>query len=131
MTLEERREAILENVVVSGDKKWLRHTETADNITGDDENITATGETKASDKNINHSISVMTAILEANGDKYVDNFPISINPFEYNFSRLAEKQFFQNSGRTLDALSNEARVLNPANFMFGTFSNLTFISFTL
>lgn len=42
--------------------------------------------TKADDSSINHSISVMTQILESNGDSYVDNFPISINPFSYNFS---------------------------------------------
>ena len=42
--------------------------------------------TKADDSSINHSISVMTQILESNGDSYVDNFPISINPFNYNFS---------------------------------------------
>ena len=41
---------------------------------------------KADDDSINHSISVMTLILENNGDKYVDKFPISINPFKYEFS---------------------------------------------
>lgn len=41
---------------------------------------------KADDASINHSISVMTQILENNGDKYVDKFPISINPFAFNFS---------------------------------------------
>lgn len=41
---------------------------------------------KADNSSINHSISVMTQILEANGDKYVDKFPISINPFNFNFS---------------------------------------------
>lgn len=42
--------------------------------------------TKADDNSINHSISIMTEILEINGDQYVDRFPISINPFNYNFS---------------------------------------------
>lgn len=41
---------------------------------------------KADDASINHSVSVMTSILESNGDKYVDKFPININPFEYDFS---------------------------------------------
>lgn len=41
---------------------------------------------KADDASINHSISVMTQILENNGDKYIDKFPISINPFAFNFS---------------------------------------------
>lgn len=42
--------------------------------------------TKADDNSINNSISIMTYILEVNGDSYIDNFPISINPFTYNFS---------------------------------------------
>ena len=42
--------------------------------------------TKVSDEDLNSSISLMTNILQANGDKYVDNFPISVSPFEYHFS---------------------------------------------
>ena len=41
---------------------------------------------KADDKSLNSSISLMTKILRDNGDSYSDNFPISINPFNYNFS---------------------------------------------
>ena len=40
---------------------------------------------KADDNSLNSSISLMTKILQNNGDQYVDNFPISINPFEFNF----------------------------------------------
>lgn len=40
---------------------------------------------KADDKSLNSSISLMTRILRDNGDSYVDNFPISINPFEFHF----------------------------------------------
>lgn len=40
---------------------------------------------KADDKSLNSSISLMTKILRDNGDSYVDNFPISINPFAFNF----------------------------------------------
>lgn len=40
---------------------------------------------KADDESLNSSISLMTRILRDNGDSYVDNFPISINPFSYNF----------------------------------------------
>jgi len=40
---------------------------------------------KADDKSLNSSISLMTRILRDNGDTYVDNFPISIDPFEFHF----------------------------------------------
>lgn len=41
---------------------------------------------KADNESLNSSISLMSKILQANGDSYVDNFPISINPFNFNFS---------------------------------------------
>ena len=40
---------------------------------------------KADDKALNSSISLMTRILRDNGDSYVDNFPITINPFTFTF----------------------------------------------
>lgn len=40
---------------------------------------------KADSESLNSSISLMTQILRNNGDLYVDNFPISIEPFAYNF----------------------------------------------
>ncbi len=41
--------------------------------------------TKVDDEQLNKSILWMTTILENNGDSYIDDFPISINPFQYNF----------------------------------------------
>ena len=41
--------------------------------------------TKVEDNILNSSISVMTNILEQNGDNYNDNFPISTDPFEFRF----------------------------------------------
>jgi penicillin-binding protein 2 len=35
---------------------------------------------------LNDSILLMTTILEENGDSYINTFPISTNPFAYNFS---------------------------------------------
>ncbi len=46
--------------------------------------------TKVDDDVLNNSISLMTRILEMNGDSYIDNFPISINPYEYHFSSEEE-----------------------------------------
>ena len=42
--------------------------------------------TKVDDEQLNNSILLMVSILENNGDSYVDNFPISIEPFEYHFN---------------------------------------------
>jgi len=42
--------------------------------------------TKVEDNVLNSSISLMTNILTQNGDSYNDNFPISIEPFEFHFN---------------------------------------------
>ena len=46
--------------------------------------------TKVDNNILNSSISLMTGILEQNGDVYKDTFPISINPCEYHFSSEEE-----------------------------------------
>ena len=46
--------------------------------------------TKVEDEQLNESILLMTNILEKNGDTYIDNFPISIDPFEYHFDSEEE-----------------------------------------
>lgn len=46
--------------------------------------------TKVEDDQLNSSILVMTNILKNNGDFYIDTFPISINPFEFNFNSEEE-----------------------------------------
>ena len=40
---------------------------------------------KTEDEQLNNSILLMTNILENNGNEYIDNFPISIDPFEFHF----------------------------------------------
>lgn len=45
---------------------------------------------KTDDSQLNKSISLMTSILENNGNAYVDNFPISIEPFEFHFESEEE-----------------------------------------
>lgn len=40
---------------------------------------------KTDDAQLNDSILAMTNILVANGNEYIDNFPISIDPFEFHF----------------------------------------------
>ena len=42
--------------------------------------------TKVSNKELNDAMVVLAEILEKNGDKYLDEFPISIEPFAFNFS---------------------------------------------
>ena len=46
--------------------------------------------TKIEDNELNQGLLLMTQILAQNGDSYVDNFPISINPYTYNFSSEEE-----------------------------------------
>lgn len=42
--------------------------------------------TKIDNDTLNSTILKTIQVLETNGDKYVDSFPISINPFQFNFS---------------------------------------------
>lgn len=42
--------------------------------------------TKIDNQQLNDSILKIINVLEENGDQYVDNFPISINPFEFSFT---------------------------------------------
>lgn len=41
--------------------------------------------TKVDDSTLNNAISAMIKILEENDDKYVDNFPISVNSFAFEY----------------------------------------------
>lgn len=41
--------------------------------------------TKAKEEDINSALLILAQILEKNGDKYIDEFPISVEPFQYNF----------------------------------------------
>lgn len=46
--------------------------------------------TKASEDELNNSLLTLAEILEKNGDKYEADFPISVEPFQYNFSSQEE-----------------------------------------
>ena len=39
--------------------------------------------TKIENEALNNSLLLLVQTLEANGDRYVDTFPISINPFAF------------------------------------------------
>lgn len=43
--------------------------------------------TKIDNKTLNDSILAMINVLEKNGDKYIDNFPIVLNPYAFTFSK--------------------------------------------
>ena len=62
---------------------------------------------KADDQSLNSSISLMTRILKDNGDGYVDNFPISINPFEYHFESEEALAKWKNDYKIPEAASAE------------------------
>ena len=49
--------------------------------------------TKIDDETLNTTILNMLNVLEKNGDKYIDNFPIKIEPFEYTISGNSLKNF--------------------------------------
>ena len=42
--------------------------------------------TKIEDEELNNAILAMISVLEKNGDKYIDNLPIKINPYEFTYS---------------------------------------------
>ena len=62
---------------------------------------------KTDDNQLNKSISLMTGILQSNGDSYVDTFPISINPFEYHFGSEEELANWKKTYKIPDAASAE------------------------
>ena len=62
---------------------------------------------KTDDKQLNSSISLMTTILEQNGDTYIDNFPISINPFEFHFGSEEELNNWKKEYKIPEAASAE------------------------
>ena len=43
-----------------------------------------------SDEEINNAMLKLADIFEKNGDKYIDEFPISVEPFQYNFDSEEE-----------------------------------------
>lgn len=42
--------------------------------------------TKIEDETLNDAILGLLSVLEKNGDKYIDNFPITLNPYKFTFS---------------------------------------------
>jgi penicillin-binding protein 2 len=65
--------------------------------------------TKTDDQTLNLAILNIINILEKNGDKYIDNFPININPFEYKFSSETRLANFRKSYKLKeDATAEEA-----------------------
>ena len=62
---------------------------------------------KTDDDQLNKSISLMTGILQNNGDSYVDTFPISINPFEYHFGSEEELEKWKKVYKIPEAASAE------------------------
>lgn len=63
--------------------------------------------TKVEDEQLNNSILIMTNILEKYQDEYIDNFPITINPFEYHFDSEEELAEWKKTYRIPEAASAE------------------------
>ena len=49
--------------------------------------------TKIDDDTLNNTLLKITGILEANGDSYIDQFPVKIDPFEFTIGEEAQKEF--------------------------------------
>ncbi len=64
--------------------------------------------TKIDDETLNTTILNMLNVLEKNGDKYIDNFPIKIEPFEYTISGNSLKNFKDSYKINENATAEEA-----------------------
>ncbi len=62
---------------------------------------------KTEDEQLNNSILLMTNILENNGNEYIDNFPISIDPFEFHFETEDELSQWKTKYKIPEAASAE------------------------
>lgn len=60
--------------------------------------------TKATEEEMNNSMLLLAEILEKNGDKYIDDFPISVDPFQYHF----DSDESLNKWREENKISNQA-----------------------
>jgi len=56
---------------------------------------------------LNNSILVMTNILMQNGDSFINPFPISINPFQYNFANEDELNSWKKKNKIPETASPE------------------------
>ena len=63
--------------------------------------------TNVDDEILNSSISLMTQILESNGDSYIDDFPVSINPFQFRSSSEEEISAFKSKFKIPETASAE------------------------
>ena len=63
--------------------------------------------TKVDDDTLNSALLTIVTILEENGDKYVNTFPISINPFTYNFETDEELNAWKTKYKIPEAASAE------------------------
>ena len=63
--------------------------------------------TNVDDEILNSSISLMTQILESNGDSYIDDFPVSINPFQFRLSSEEEISAFKSKFKIPETASAE------------------------
>ena len=65
--------------------------------------------TKVDNSVLNNAILIITTVLEKNGDTYPNPFPISINPFTFNFNSEEELQAWKKKyGIEKDASAEEA-----------------------
>ncbi len=64
--------------------------------------------TKIDDETLNNTILNIINILEKNGDKYIDKFPIAIEPFSYKISSTSLQNFKEEYKIPEEATAEEA-----------------------
>lgn len=64
--------------------------------------------TKIETESLNKTILKMINTLESNGDKYIDTFPININPIEYNFTSEEKKSAWLKKNNLLENTTAES-----------------------
>ena len=68
--------------------------------------------TKIENKELNNAILEMLKVLEKNEDKYIDNFPISIEPFEFKLSSEEKQIEFKNKYKINEQATAEETFYN-------------------
>lgn len=62
---------------------------------------------KIETQNLNNAILNIINVLEKNNEGYIDNLPITINPFEYRFSNEEEKSLFFKENKLQNGMTAE------------------------
>ena len=63
--------------------------------------------TKIDNETLNNTLLKITQVLEANNDSYIDNFPISVEPFAFKISEEAQKKWKEKNNIDINKTAEE------------------------